>query len=184
MKSKRKVIIFLGDGMADEPIAALNGKTPLQAANTPAMDSIAAAGQSGTLLTLPEGFPTSSDVANMSVLGCDLASELCGRGPLEAASQGIDLGPHDVCFRMNLVTVDDNGIMRDYSGGHVSQEEAAAAIDLLNSELSSDQIRFHCGVSYRNLLVLSGQMFNDKIHCDKPERQPRQLCCRAPPLQP
>ena len=75
-----KTILILPDGMADEPLAELNGRTPLQAANTPAMDTIAREGRCGTLRTLPEGFPTSSDVANMSVMGCDLASEYCGRG--------------------------------------------------------------------------------------------------------
>jgi len=84
--AKYKTVLFLGDGMADEPVAELGGKTPLQAARTPNMDRIAALGRSGTMLTLPDGFPTSSDVANMSVLGGDLAVELCGRGPLEAAS--------------------------------------------------------------------------------------------------
>ena len=100
-----QTVLFLGDGMADEPVAELGGRTPLQAANTPNMDWIAAHGRCGQMLTLPDGFPTSSDVANMSVLGGDLATELCGRGPLEAASQGIEMGPDDVVFRMNLVTV-------------------------------------------------------------------------------
>ncbi|MDY5954102.1 MAG: phosphoglycerate mutase, partial [Kiritimatiellia bacterium] len=97
----KPVVIFLGDGMADEPSELLGGRTPLQVAKTPNMDAIARNGRCGTLLTLPDGFPTSSDVANMSVLGCDLATELCGRGPLEAASQGIQLGANDLCFRMN-----------------------------------------------------------------------------------
>lgn len=169
MKNSRKVILFLGDGMADEPIAALGGKTPLQAAHTPAMDAIARTGRSGTLLTLPAGFPTSSDVANMSVLGCDLTRELCGRGPLEAASQEITLGADDICFRMNLVTVDEGGVLRDYSGGHIAQADAAAAIALLNEKLGSDTIRFHSGVSYRNLLILSGPQFTDQVDCEKPD---------------
>ena len=169
MKHSPKVILFLGDGMADEPIAALGGRTPLQAARTPAMDSIARAGRSGTLLTLPEGFSTSSDVANMSVLGCDLATELCGRGPLEAASQGIALGARDVCFRMNLVTVDGAGVLRDYSGGQLSPADAAAAVALLNRELGTGAVRFHTGVSYRNLLILAGPQFNDQVICGKPD---------------
>jgi len=169
MKHSPKVILFLGDGMADEPIAALGGRTPLQAARTPAMDGIARAGRSGTLLTLPEGFPTSSDVANMSVLGCDLATELCGRGPLEAASQGIALGARDVCFRMNLVTVDGAGVLRDYSGGQLSPADAAAAVALLNRELGTGAVRFHTGVSYRNLLILAGPQFNDQVICGKPD---------------
>jgi 2,3-bisphosphoglycerate-independent phosphoglycerate mutase len=165
----RKTILFLGDGMADEPLAELGGRTPLQAAVKPAMDRIAREGRSGTLLTLPEGYPTSSDVANMSVLGCDLARELCGRGPLEAASQGIALGPRDVCFRVNLVSVDADGILRDFSGGHIDQAAAAATIALLNRELADDRLRFHSGVSYRNLLVLRGAEFNARVACDKPD---------------
>lgn len=164
-----KTVLFLGDGMADEPIAALNKRTPLQAADTPHMDAIARNGRSGTMLTLPDGFPTSSDVANMSVLGCDLATELCGRGPLEAASQGIQLGPDDIAFRMNLVTVDGNGILRDFSGGHISQADAEDAIRLLNDALGTDTIRFYPGVSYRNLLVLSGPQYSAEISYDKPD---------------
>lgn len=164
-----KTILFLGDGMADEPVPELGGRTPLQAAATPGMDRIAAEGRCGTLLTLPEGFPTSSDVANMSVLGCDLAAELCGRGPLEAASQNIALGPTDVCFRVNLVSIDGSGILRDFSGGHIAQADAEEAIGLLNAKLATEQIRFHCGVSYRNLLVLSGAAFSAEVACDKPD---------------
>jgi len=110
-----KYIIFLGDGMADEPVEELGWKTPLQAVFTPNMDSIARRGLSGTFLTLPAGFPTSSDVANLSVLGYDLASCYTGRGPLEAASQGIDLAPDQIAFRCNLITV-RKGILEDYSG--------------------------------------------------------------------
>jgi 2,3-bisphosphoglycerate-independent phosphoglycerate mutase len=164
-----KTILFLGDGMADEPLAELGGRTPLQAARTPAMDSIARNGRSGTLLTLPAGYPTSSDVANMSVLGCDLKTEICGRGPLEAASQGIAMGPHDVCFRMNLVSVDPSGVLTDFSGGHIGQSDAEAAIALLNQSLGSSQVRFYRGVSYRNLLMLSGPEFSAAVQCDKPD---------------
>jgi len=169
MSAIRKAIVFLGDGMADEPVPELGNRTPLQAARKPAMDRIAREGRSGTLLTLPEGFPTSSDVANMSVLGCDLRTELCGRGPLEAASQGLPLGPHDIAFRVNLVTVDAEGVLRDYSGGQVSRADARAAIEQLNAALGSDKIRFHPGVSYRNLLILSGTEFSADVQCEKPD---------------
>lgn len=155
---RKKVVVFLGDGMADEPLEALNGKTPLQVVDTPNMDRIAAMGCSGTLLTLPPGVSTSSDVANMSVLGCDLKTELCGRGPLEAASQGIKLGPDDVCFRVNLV-VEKNGILEDSAGHHMQQFEAVESIGMLNEALACDKVRFYPGVSYRNLLVLSGKEF-------------------------
>ncbi|MBP5319369.1 MAG: 2,3-bisphosphoglycerate-independent phosphoglycerate mutase [Kiritimatiellae bacterium] len=164
-----QTVLFLGDGMADEPLESLGGKTPLQVAKTPYMDKIARLGRSGTMLTLPDGFPTSSDVANMSVLGCDLATELCGRGPLEAASQGIPTGPHDLIFRMNLVTVDGQGILRDFSGGHIAQADAVESIRLLNDELGSEAVRFYPGVSYRNLLVLSGEAFSPDIAYDKPD---------------
>ena len=169
MTMKQQTILFLGDGMADEPLVELGNKTPLQAAKTPNMDAIAARGRSGTMLTLPAGFPTSSDVANMSVLGCDLATELCGRGPLEAASQGIKLGPNDIAFRMNLVSVDGDGILRDFSGGHIAQQDAIEAIRLLNEKLGSDKIKFYPGVSYRNLLILSGPEFSADIVYHKPD---------------
>ena len=168
MSAVRKVIVFLGDGMADEPVPELGNRTPLQVARKPAMDRIAAEGRSGTLLTLPEGFPTSSDVANMSVLGCDLQTELCGRGPLEAASQKIPLGPNDIAFRMNLVTVDAR-VLRDYSGGQISRAAARTAIDQLNATLGTGKIRFHAGVSYRNLLILSGAEFSAEVYCEKPD---------------
>jgi len=164
-----QTVLFLGDGMADEPVAELHGRTPLQAARTPNMDAVARNGRSGTMLTLPDGFPTSSDVANMSVLGCDLARELCGRGPLEAASQGITLGANDVAFRMNFITADADGILRDFSGGHISPRDASEAIALLNAHLGADNIRFYPGVSYRNLLVLSGAEFSADITSGKPD---------------
>ncbi|MBN1557964.1 MAG: cofactor-independent phosphoglycerate mutase [Lentisphaerae bacterium] len=161
-------IIFLGDGMADDPIPELDGRTPLEAARTPGMDRIAREGRCGTLLTLPEGYPTSSDVANMSVLGCDLAREYCGRGPLEAAGRGIPLGPDDVAFRVNLTTVAD-GVLTDFSGGHIPPAPAAVLIDALNEQFGADDIRFHAGVSYRNLLVLSGRRFSAEVATEKPD---------------
>ncbi len=164
-----KTILFLGDGMADEPLPELGGYTPLQAAATPNMDKIAAQGRCGTFLTLPEGFPTSSDVANMSVLGVDLARELCGRGPLEAASQNIKLRSDQIAFRMNLTTTDADGILRDFSGGHIAQSDAEARIALLNAKLGSDKVRFATGVSYRNLLILTGDEFTADVICDKPD---------------
>lgn len=166
--SAKKTIIFLGDGMADEPIAELGGRTPIEAADTPHMDRIAREGRCGSLLTLPEGFPTSSDVANMSVLGCDLPTEYCGRGALEATGLGIDLGPEDVAFRLNLITVRD-GVLTDFAGGHPSQESAEALIALLNEHFSSDSVRFYPGVSYRNLMVLSGTSASAEVAVEKPD---------------
>lgn len=174
---KNKTVLFLGDGMADEPVDELGGKTPLMAANTPNMDWIAAHGRCGEMLTLPDGFPTSSDVANMSVLGGDLATELCGRGPLEAASQGIKTDKDDVLYRMNLVTIDEAGNLKDFSGNHVGATEQHEAIDILNREIAAkwkggegEYIRFYAGVSYRNLLRLHGAAFNAKeVEYHKPD---------------
>jgi len=163
-----KYIIFLGDGMADEPMEELGGKTPLQAAFTPNMDSIARKGQSGAFLTLPEGFPTSSDVANLSVLGYDLATCYTGRGPLESASQGIDLAPNQIAFRCNLITVRE-GILEDYSGGHISNEDARALIYALQEAFGSDEVCFYPGVSYRNLLILTGEKFSEDLEYAKPD---------------
>ncbi|MEI6564264.1 MAG: cofactor-independent phosphoglycerate mutase [bacterium] len=166
--NRRKTIIFLGDGMADEPMPELNGKTPLQVARTPGMDRIAREGRSGTLLTLPAGFPTSSEVANMSVMGCDLPTEYCGRGALEAAGRGVPLGPDDIAFRVNLTTV-ENGVLRDFSGGHVAQADANLLIQALNDQFATDKIRFYSGVSYRNILVCSGREFTAQVKADKPD---------------
>jgi len=167
MKNK-KTIIILGDGMADEPVDSLGGRTPLQVALTPAMDAIARAGCCGSLFTLPEAFPTSSDVANMSVLGCDLATEYCGRGALEAAGQGIRLEPGDVAFRVNLITV-ENGILTDFAGGHLSQPDAESLIAALNENLGREGVCFHSGVSYRNLLILSGPPYSPAVNTEKPD---------------
>ena len=174
---KRKTVLFLGDGMADEALEALGGKTPLEVADVPNMDWIAAHGRNGEMLTLPDGFPTSSDVANMSVLGGDLAKELCGRGPLEAASQGIEMGPDDVVFRMNLTTVAPDGTLADFSGGHVGAAEQQEAIALLNAQIADgwkgapgEYIRFYAGVSYRNLVLLHGPAFDGAaVAYDKPD---------------
>lgn len=163
-----KAIVFLADGMADAPLDELNGMTPLEAVETPYMDSIAAKGASGTFLTLPEGFPTSSDAANMSVLGYSLAQFYPGRGPIEATSQGIYLEPDDIAFRCNLVTV-ENGIIRDYSAGHIKQEHSRALIEALKKEFDSDKLTFHAGVSYRNLLILHGKEFSANVGYFKPD---------------
>ncbi len=165
---RRKTIVFLGDGMADEPVAALDGRTPLQAARTPGMDRIAREGVNGTLLTLPEGYPTSSDVANMSVLGCDLATEICGRGPLEAAGRGLQTTPTDIIFRLNLTTETD-GVLRDFSGGHVAPDVAADLIECLNTAFASAEARFYPGVSYRNLLVLKSPPHSSRMRTEKPD---------------
>ncbi len=163
-----KSIVFLADGMADDPVPELQGKTPLEYAETPYMDSIAANGASGTFLSLPDGFPTSSDAANMSVLGYSLAKYYPGRGPIEAVSQGIQLGENDIAFRCNLVTVED-GILKDYSAGHISPAHAAELMEALQERFGSDKVTFYSGVSYRNLLVLHGKEFSPAIGFYKPD---------------
>jgi len=169
MKSlKGKAIVFLADGMADEPVSELGGKTPLEAVETPFMDSIARNGASGTFLTLPEGFPTSSDAANMSVLGYELASCYPGRGPIEAASQEIKLAPDDIAWRCNLVTVKDD-ILKDYSAGHISKDRANGLMNALAERFNNDKITFYSGVSYRNLLILHGDEFSADVDYFKPD---------------
>jgi len=163
-----KTIIFLGDGMADEPIPELGGKTPIEVAHTPGMDAIAAAGCSGTLYTLPEAYPTSSDVANMSVLGCDLTREYAGRGVLEAAGCGIPMQPDDIAFRVNFTTV-ENGVLTDFSGGHIDPADGQKLVDALNLRFGSNCIKFYPGVSYRNLLILSGKQFSAAVDTEKPD---------------
>ena len=169
MKEFRKAVIFLPDGMADDQLPELNGKTPLEYADTPAMDSIAANGASGNFRTLPPGLPTSSDVANMSVLGFQPELNYPGRGPIEAASQGIELADDDVAWRCNLVYVSDDDVLRDYSAGHLEDKDSEILMAALKAEFDSEDVTFHHGVSYRNLLVLHGKKFSDKIDYCKPD---------------
>lgn len=151
-----KYIILQGDGMPDYPVEKLEGRTPLEAAATPNMDYIARKGLLGMVRVIPEGFPPGSDVGNLSILGYDPSRYYAGRAPLEAASMGVELGPEDVAFRCNLVTLQDSGgrvKMEDYSAGHISTEEAREIMAQINASLGSEQIRFYPGVSYRHLMV-------------------------------
>lgn len=158
--------------MADRPIRELGGRTPLMAARTPNMDALACGGTIGTVRTVPEGMPAGSDVANLSVLGYDPAAVYSGRSPIEAAGMGLKLGPDDVAFRCNLVTLareavsgldtDLQGalsrdlVMVDFAGGHPSEEEAASFLEALSTRLGSEEVVFHKGVSYRHLMVWKG----------------------------
>ena len=154
-----KYVILLGDGMADEPIAELAGRTPLQAANTPNMDKLAQNGIIGLAETVPRAFHPGSDVANLSVFGYDPATCYTGRSPLEAASMGVELGPDDVAFRLNLVTLGQAGgdlYMEDFSAGHITTAEARELIECLQAELGDDEFQFYPGVSYRHLMVWRG----------------------------
>ncbi len=160
-----KYIILLGDGMADEPIAELDGKTPLQTAKTPHMDRLAQRGIIGLVETVPREFHPGSDVANLSVFGYDPASCYTGRSPLEAASMGVELGPDDIAFRLNLVTLGLAGgdmYMQDFSAGHITTDEARELIECLQEELGGDEFQFYPGVSYRHLMVWRGGRDNFK----------------------
>lgn len=151
-----KYIVLLGDGMSDQPVDALDGLTPLQKAHTPNMDFMARRGRLGLAHTVPPGFPPGSDVANLSMFGYNPADCYTGRSPLEAASMGIELGPDDVAFRLNLVHLEARGgklIMDDYSAGHISTEDGRELIEELQRQLGDDEFSFYPGVSYRHLLV-------------------------------
>jgi len=150
-----KYAIIIPDGCADEPQESLNGKTPLQRANVPAMDEIAAAGVVGRANNVPAHLPPGSDVANLSLLGYDPNVNFTGRAPLEAAAQGIELGPEDWAIRCNLVTV-ENQIMRDFTAGHVSSGEAKELLQVAQERLVQGPLEFVPGVSYRNLLLFRG----------------------------
>jgi 2,3-bisphosphoglycerate-independent phosphoglycerate mutase len=172
-----KYIILLGDGMADRPRADLGGRTCLQAAKTPNLDQLASAGQVGMVSTVPDGYAPGSDVANLSVLGYDPRKYYTGRSPLEAASIGVSLGPDDVAFRCNLVTLRVTGsgsaagrrrtfLMEDFSAGHISTNEARTLIEEIGGKLGTEHIRFYPGVSYRHLMVWKGG--KDRIDCTPP----------------
>jgi 2,3-bisphosphoglycerate-independent phosphoglycerate mutase len=151
-----KYVILQGDGMADYPLEILDGKTPLEAAKTPNMDWLAARGVFGMAHVIPKGFPPGSDVGNMSIMGYDPAVYHTGRSPLEAASMGVALGPKDVAFRCNLVTLGGSGsdtFMEDFASGHISTAEAGEIIGSLAGKLGGGGIEFFAGVSYRHLMV-------------------------------
>ena len=150
-----KYALVIPDGCADEPQAALGGKTPLEAASKPAMDAIAAAGVVGRANHVPAHLPAGSDVANLSLLGYDPNKYFTGRAPLEAAAQGIQLGPRDCAIRCNLVTIEDQ-TMRDFTAGHISTAEAAELLSALQTSLGSPTLEFVPGVSYRNLVICRG----------------------------
>lgn len=152
-----KYVILLGDGMSDQPIAELDGRTPLMVANTPNLDRMVRGGVGGWSLNTPEGYYPGSDVANLGVLGYDVTQGYTGRSPLEAAAMGVTLGADDLAFRCNFVTLeDDYRRMDDFAAGHITTSEAAAIIPLLNDQLGSEAFHFYPGVSYRHLLVWHG----------------------------
>jgi 2,3-bisphosphoglycerate-independent phosphoglycerate mutase len=151
-----KYVILVGDGMGDYPVDSLAGRTPLEAAATPNMDELARRGELGCARTIPPGLEPGSDIANLAIMGYDPSRYHTGRAPLEAAALGVDLGPQEVAFRCNLVTLrheNDGLFMEDYSAGHISSEEAKELIAALEAALGREGRRFYPGVSYRHLLV-------------------------------
>ena len=155
--------------MADEPIEALGGKTPMQYADTPYMDKLAEMGVTGRMKTVADGFHPGSEVANMAVLGYDLPTVYEGRGVLEAASIGYDLKPSEMAMRCNLICVEGD-ILKNHSSGHITTEEADELIRFLNEKLGSDRIHFYTGVSYRHLLVVKGG--DKRLDCTPPHDVP------------
>lgn len=164
-----KYIIILGDGMADEPIAELGGKTPLEAASTPHMDWLAKHSRLGLLNTVPQGYAPGSEVAHLALLGYDLDKVFEGRGTLEAASMGIAVEPGEMAMRCNIICIEDEKI-KNHSAGHISDEEARELIDYLNEELSDGRVRFFPGVSYRHLIKIKGG--DKRIKCTPPHDVP------------
>lgn len=180
-----KHIIILGDGMADHPIERLRGKTPLQYLQPEYMTRLAAAGRTGRLLTVPEGYSPGSEVANTSIMGYDLDEVYEGRGPLEAASIGYEMRPDDFAIRCNIITLAD-GKIKNHHGGHLATEEGDLLIRYLNEHLATERIRFITGIQYRHLLVIRGG--NKHIVCapphDHPEEPWQPLLVKAEPNAP
>ena len=174
-----KHIIILGDGMADLPVERLGGKTLLQYAHKPMMDQLAREGRCGRLVTVPEGFPPGSEVANTAILGYDLNKVYEGRGPLEAASIGYEMADDDFAIRCNIITLADGKIIT-HNGGNLETDDARVLIDYLNETLAKpinqregcERVKFICGIQYRHLLVIKGG--NKHIVCAPPHDHPNE----------
>lgn len=153
-----KYIVILGDGMADEPMDLLGGKTPMECADTPTMDAMACAGRMGMVQNVPSGMAPGSDVANLSVLGYDPARSYSGRSPLEALSVGVDMEEDDVIFRANIVTLTEEEpypekTILDHSSGEISTRDADVLMDTIRQNFQSERIQFYTGTSYRHIMV-------------------------------
>ena len=174
-----KHIIILGDGMADLPVERLGGKTLLQYAHKPMMDLLAREGRCGRLITVPEGFPPGSEVANTAILGYDLNKVYEGRGPLEAASIGYEMADDDFAIRCNIITLEDGKIIT-HNGGNLETNDARVLIDYLNEHLARpineregcERVKFITGIQYRHLLVIKGG--NKHIVCAPPHDHPNE----------
>lgn len=174
-----KHVIILGDGMADHAVERLGGKTLLQYADKPMMDLLAKKGRTGRLITVPEGFPPGSEVANTAILGYDLNKVYEGRGPLEAASIGYDMADDDLALRCNIITLEDGKIIT-HNGGNLETENARVLIEYLNETLAKpineqegcERVKFICGIQYRHLLIIKGG--NKHITCAPPHDHPNE----------
>ena len=183
-----KHIIILGDGMADHKVDRLGGKTLLQYARPEMMNRLAREGRCGRLITVPEGFPPGSEVANTAILGYDLNKVYEGRGPLEAASIGYEMADDDFAIRCNIITLEDGRIIT-HNGGNLETADADVLIHYLNEHLGNDRVRFITGIQYRHLLVIKGG--SKHIVCAPPHDHPnepwRPLLVKAeenPPVEP
>ena len=153
-----KYIVILGDGMSDEPIEALGGKTPLEVAHTPIMDELAAKGELGMVQNVPAGMSPGSEIANLSVMGYDPLTDFTGRSPLEALSVGVDMEPDDIIFRCNVVTLTEDEpyeekTIVDHSSGEISTAEADALMDAIREAFNDETFQFYTGTSYRHIMV-------------------------------
>lgn len=165
-----KYIVILGDGMAGLPMESLSNRTTLQAAVKPAIDRLTKLGRTGLLRTVPDDYEPGSEVANLVVLGYDLDRVFEGRGSLEAASMGVDINADEVAMRCNLITIDDEGRIKNHSAGHISSQEASELIDYLNENLGEESVELFSGVSYRHLLKMRGGVKN--LKCIPPHDVP------------
>ena len=165
-----KYVILICDGAADWPIEELGNKTIFEAAETPSMDWVANHGQMGLLKTIPEGMDSGSAIANMTIMGYNPKTEFTGRGPLEALSAGVKLKKTDIAFRLNLITIEE-GLIKDYSSGHITTEESKQLIETIQSELSEKGVDFFPGVQYRHILRLDGNDYSANIHTTAPHDQ-------------
>ena len=164
-----KHIVILGDGMADLPVERLGDKTLLQYARKPMMDQLAREGRTGRLITIPEGFPPGSEVANTAILGYDLNEVYEGRGPLEAASIGYEMADDDLALRCNIITLGDGRIVT-HNGGNLETTDGDALISYLNEHLGNERVRFITGIQYRHLLIIKGG--NKHLVCAPPHDHP------------
>ena len=164
-----KHLIILTDGLADHPIDELGGMTPVEYAPTPNLDRLAASGRTGMLLTVPEGMHPGSEIANATIMGYDMRRLYEGRGVLEAASIGVDLAPDDLAMRCNILTLSPDTIL-NHHGGHLTSDEGAEIIMLLQEALGSDRVKFVAGTQYRHLLIIRGG--SKYIECAPPHDHP------------